>query len=222
MSNLAFHNDPSLAAMVRSQVEAHTAADEIIQGRYWENGKGCFIGCIAHGNSPSKVESMTGFPIMLTRIAESIFEGLPNDKAKDFPQTVISAPRVGADLSLVAWKFLYWLIDDVLKEYGDDTVRAACAPALQIVSDKSQGINPTAGAARAAADAAYAAADAAADAARAAAYAAAYAARAAAYAAYAARAAAYAARVAADAAAYAARAARVRQAEKLVELLSQA
>lgn len=140
MTNIAFKNDPALYEMVRDQVAAHTAADEVIQGRYWENGKGCFIGCIAHSDSVYTVEDMTGFQIMLTRIAECIFEGLPNDVAKGFPKRIIDAPKVGADLSLVSWKFLHWLIDDVLKEYGDNAIRAACAPAIQIVSDKSQGV----------------------------------------------------------------------------------
>ena len=214
MTNFAFHNDPQLAVAVRDQVAAHTAADEIIQGKYWENGKGCFIGCIAHGSSPTVVEQMTGFPIMLTKIAESIFEGLPNDVAKGFPKRVIEAANVGADLSLVSWKFLHWLIDDVLTEFADNKTRAACSPALDIVAAKSRGEEISSDAADAAADAAAAYA----------ARAAAYAARAAAYAARAA--AAYAARAAAYAAAYAARAAdaaaRIRQADKLVELLGAA
>jgi len=234
MTAVAFHNDPALAEMVRAQVDAHTAADEIIQGRYWQNGKGCFIGCLAHSNDTAKVEALTGFPLMLTRIAESIFEGLDNAAAKGFPQRVIAAPRVGADLTLVPWQFLHWCVGDALDHYADNTTRTACAPALQVLADKAQGVPVTTDAAYAAADAAdaadaaYAAADAAyaADAAADAADAAADAADAA----YAAADAAYAARAAADAADAAARAAAdaadaaaySRQADKLVELLAAA
>ena len=232
MTNLAFHNDPSLAEMVRARVDAHTAADEIVQGVYWENGKGCFIGCIVHGSNPTKVEGLTGFPVMLTRIAERIFEGLPNDQAKLFPQAMVAAPKIGADLSLVPWKFLHWLVGDVLQQHGTDVIRSACAPALDVLSKKAQGIPVSyAHAARAAAArAAHAAraAAAAAHAAHAAAADAAYAARAAAAAAHAAHAAAadaaYAAAAAhaahAAAAAAAAAAVYARQAEKLIELLS--
>ena len=214
---LAFHNDPALAAMVRAQVDAHTAADEIVQGRYWENGKGCFIGCLAHSDSADKVQDLTGFPVMLTRIAEGLFEGLDNATAKGFPQAVIAAPPVGADLSLVPWQFLHWCVTDALRQYADPATQAACAPAVRVLADKAQGVPVTADAARAAdaaaraADAAYAAAHAAARAARAAdaAHAAARAARAAdaadATAAYAAaHAAAHAAAYAAAHAAYAA------------------
>lgn len=212
---LAFHNDPALAAMVRAQVDAHTAADEIIQGHYWENGKGCFIGCLAHSNSADKVQELTGFPVMLTRIAENIFEGLDNVTAKGFPQAVIAAPPVGADLSLVSWQFLHWCVTDALRQYADPATQAACASAVRVLTDKAQGqpvdaadAEYAARAARAAADAA-AAADVAADAADAAAYAA-----------YA-DAAAYAVD-AADAAAAADVAARKWQADKLIELLAAA
>jgi len=231
---LAFHNDPALAEQVRAQVDAHTAADEIVQGKYWENGKGCFIGCLAHSDSADKVQALTGFPLMLTRIAENIFEGLDNATAKGFPQAVIAAPPVGADLSLVPWQFLYWCVSDTLHQYADPDTQAACVPAVQVLADKAQGRPVTAyvaadaaaaaaraaarpAAARPAADAADAAAADAADAADAdayVAYVAAAAARAAAYVAYVADAAAD----AADAAA----AARKRQADKLIELLAAA
>ena len=162
----AFNNDPELAARVRAQVAAHTQADEITQGRYWEDGKGCFIGCIAHGSDVRVVEKLTGFPIMLTRIAESIFEGLPNDRAKLFPQQIIQTVQTGANLSLVAWKFLHWLVSDVLETHGTLEVRAGCAAALEVLAAKARSEDVTSGTARATADAAYAAAYAAADAAR--------------------------------------------------------
>ena len=164
-SAIAFHNDPTLAAMVRAQVDAHTAADEIAQGRYWENGKGCFIGCLAHSDDTDKVFDLTGFPLMLTRIAESIFEGLDNATAKGFPQRVIAAPAVGADLSLVPWQFLHWVVTDALARHADKATQDACAAAVQVLADKAQGLPVTADAARAAAaDAAARAADASADA----------------------------------------------------------
>ena len=36
---LAFHNDPEIKAKYVARVKAHQKADEIIKGRYWENGK---------------------------------------------------------------------------------------------------------------------------------------------------------------------------------------
>lgn len=156
--SIAFHNDPALAEMVRAQVDAHAAADEIVQGRYWEDGKGCFIGCLAHSEDTDKVEALTGFPLMLTRIAEGIFEGMDNAAAKGFPQQVIAAPAVGADLSLVPWQFLHWCVTEALHRYADPATQTACAPAVQVLSDKAQGFPVAADAAAAAyAAAAYAA-----------------------------------------------------------------
>ena len=189
---LAFNNDQAQADKLRAQVLAHEAADEIVQGTYWQNGKGCFIGCIAHSDDAPLAASLLGGDLMLVRIAERIFEGLPNAEAKAFPARVLLAPRVGADLSLVPWEFLHWVVTDALA-LADPATQAACQPAVQVLAAKAKGEPLAADAAAYAA--AYAAADAAADAARAAADA---------------------ARAAARTAAYA------RQADKLVELLGAA
>ena len=47
---LAFHNDPSIKAEYLSRVAEHAAADQIIHGTYWMDGKGCAVGCTIHGS----------------------------------------------------------------------------------------------------------------------------------------------------------------------------
>lgn len=222
MTNLAYHNDAALRERVLEQIAEHQAADEIAQGCYYKQDDygvhACFIGCVAHGSDVTVFEEMTGFPAMLTKIGESIFEGLPFAEAKDFPLRVASAPKLGVDLSTVAWKFLAWLVETTLERHGTDEVRANCAEALAVAHDKAAGIAVTSERAAYAADAAnaaiYAAADVAIAASDAAIYAAADSARAASYIA-ASDAIIY---VAADAAADAHR----EQATKLIELLSAA
>ncbi len=230
---IAFHNDPALKAAKLAQVRAHEAADEITKGIYWEGGKGCAVGCTVHSSSHAAYETEMGIPRMLARLEDRIFEGMPNDKAKLFPVRFIEAIPVGADLSLVGWKFLHWLIVDVTEKFGTELTRKGVAPAIEILRQKAAG-EPVSKDAAWAADAAARAAAWAADAADAAARAAARAARAAARAAaaWAADAAAWAADAAAWAADAAARAADAawaaksasfdRQAEKLLELLAQA
>ena len=242
---IIYHNDPSLAARITKQMLDHHAADQVFGGEYWNGEGGCFIGCIAHSNDVSRVEQLTGLDEMTTRIAESIFEGLPStDRPQFFKDMALCMERnIGKDITLVPWLFLYDTVKRAMS-HADPATAKACAPALEVARLKSIGENVTADAAyaaRADADAAYVdaaayaaradadaarAAYAARAAARAAAYAAAYAARAAAradaYAAYAARA----ARAAADAAdaytvhaaAYAA-AERRQQAETLIKLI---
>jgi hypothetical protein len=237
----AFHSLPQLKQSKLDQVVAHQAADEIVKGFYWERGKGCAVGCTVHSGNHAAYETEMGIPRMLARLEDRLFEGMPNADAKLFPARFIAAIPVGADLSLVGWKFLHWLVVDVNERHGTEKTKAAVLDAIDILRRRAEGetINPVdarnaAAIARKdadAADAAYAADAAAAYAAYAAAdaaYAAAYAAADAAYAAAAAAAdaadAAYAA--AAYAAAYAAAAARQnaykRQAEKLLELLAAA
>src|SRR3990172_1540608 len=205
---LAFHNDAALKARKLAQVRAHEAADEVIKGQYWENGKGCAVGCTVHSSSHVAYETEMGIPQMLARLEDRIFEGMSNAEAKRFPARFIEAISVGADLSLVGWKFLHWLVADVNERYGTLATKVAVVDAIEILRRKSIGesVNPV--------DARNA--EATARKAEAAAYAAAYAAAAAAYAADA----------AAAAAAYAAADARKkafdRQAEKLLELLAAA
>lgn len=46
----AFHNDPAVQGTYIARVEAHRAADEIVQSYgYWKHGKGCAVGCTIHG-----------------------------------------------------------------------------------------------------------------------------------------------------------------------------
>jgi len=94
---------------LRQQVAAHVAADSITQGSYWDEGskRGCFIGCLAHSDDPGINEQTYGLPVMVQRIAESIFEALPDDEAKAFFAALPDAVGCdGKDLSKVGWQFL--------------------------------------------------------------------------------------------------------------------
>ena len=235
MPMLAFHNDATLKARKLDQVRAHEAADEIVKGQYWEHGKGCAVGCTVHSGDHRAYETEMGIPVMLARLEDRIFEGMSNEAAKRFPARFITAAPVGADLSLVGWQFLSWLVEDVVERHGTGTVKDACADAIAVLRSKAAGENVSTADAETARRKARTAANAAAAAyaADAAAYAAAAAANAAAAAAAAnaAAAAAYAAAATANAAAaaYAADAADAdrrkaydRQAEKMLELMAAA
>jgi hypothetical protein len=217
----AFHNDPSIKEKYLERVLAHRAADEIMQGVYWENGKGCAVGCTIHGDNHAAYEVELGIPRILARLEDRIFEGLSLEDAKEWPEKFLRAIPVGKDLSLVWPKFAVWLlvdeIDGVIKFAKTDQQKEVIARVADLYQRRIKGDEPSLEEWRTAAhaaDAADAAAAHAADAADAA-YAA-YAAAAAA-AAYAAAAAAY----AADAAAAARKSAYKRQSEKLLEILGE-
>lgn len=245
---LSFHNDPAIKEKYLNRLHLHYKADEIIQGTYWQNGKGCAVGCTVHSRNHESYESELGIPRVLAYLEDGIFEGLPNEKAKEFPIQFLEAIPVGVDLEPVWRKFMIWLlidenegvirhaktaktkkvIKDVAKAFSDSLTKIVsrekwatvrrAAYADAYVAD----VTYAAAAAAFAADVAYAADAAAADAATAAADA-----DATAYAAYAA---AYTAYVAADAAvayadayaAYARNRKYVVMSEKLIELLKDA
>ena len=182
--------------MMKAEVAAHIAADAVIQGTYWKEGRGCFIGCLTHSVKAEAVTHKFGMPLPLVRIAEHIFESLPAADAKAFFAAVPEAIGAdGKDLSKLHWLFLADMLRHLPPQTG--SVKAAIYRVIDGMDELSIGEDWPG--AFAAADAARAAAFAAksADAA----YAAASAADAAStgYATRAARAAAYAAAAAADA-----------------------
>jgi hypothetical protein len=228
---LAFHNDPAIKELYLARVRAHREADQLIKGTYWENGKGCAVGCTVHSSSHVAYEKELGIPLILARLEDGIFETLPNQRAMLWPEEFLFAIRPGADLSLVWSRFAVWLLGDPV----DGVIRFAknqqTRKAIQDIADAYQSVVDGSSVAvdrsklRAAAEDAWAAEDAAgaAGAAWAAGAAeaaeAAWAARAAARAAWAARAAAWAA---GDAAWAAGDAAYIKQADTLLKLLAAA
>ena len=112
----SFHNDPLIKEKYINRLKDHYSADEIIKGQYWENGKGCAVGCTIHSRNHSNYETELGIPKVIARLEDNIFEKLPNELAKEFPLQFLSAINVGADLSNVWRYFTIWLLTDA--EYG--------------------------------------------------------------------------------------------------------
>jgi hypothetical protein len=225
---IAFHGKQEIKDEYLNRVKSHQIADEIVKGTYWEDGKGCAIGCTIHSSDLSAYETELGIPRILARLEDGIFEKLPNHLAMIWPERFLDAITPGADLGLVWPRFAIWMMIDpkwgVAQFAKSDQSKKSIRDVANVYKIKLIGENisretwtAAAAAAAAASDAAYA------DAAAAAAYAA-YAAAAAAYAADAAYAA-YAIVDAADAAYATAEVAdarikwRIAQSEKLLELL---
>ena len=119
----AYHNDQTIKDKYVARAIEHRKADEILQGYgYWIDGKGCAIGCLAHVNSGAHeaLEADVGIPLMVSRLADVIFEGLPSPDFKAWPQRFADSIRPGADLSLVGWQFLYWNLTENLVLHDSD------------------------------------------------------------------------------------------------------
>src|SRR3990167_744097 len=112
----SFHSDPKIKEKYLSRVQAHAAADEIIKGKYWVEGKGCAVGCTVHSSDHSAYESELGIPRILARLEDGIFEALPNELAMTWPARFLESVPVGADLSMIWPKFVIWMLTD--SEFG--------------------------------------------------------------------------------------------------------
>lgn len=164
---LAYHNDPKIKTGILMQLTAHTEADEIVKGHYWENGKGCAVGCTLHSGDHMEYEARFGIPVMLARLEDTLFEGLPNGESKAWPVKFMTAFQPGLDYTLVGWRFLYWLLttESVNPGINHPLVKDAIKQCALVVSARSHGESVARSAADAAAHAAAHAADAAAHAA---------------------------------------------------------
>jgi hypothetical protein len=112
---LAFHNNDSIRTKYINRVRTHQEADEIISGTYWENGKGCAVGCSIHGNNHAAYETEIGIPRVLARLEDRLFEAIYKFDpvcAKAWPLRFMSAPKAGANLETVWPKFALWLLLD--------------------------------------------------------------------------------------------------------------
>jgi hypothetical protein len=181
---IAYHNDQSVKDAILAQLAAHRKADALVQDYgYWKGGKGCAVGCTLHSSDHAKYETRFGVPQMIAQIEDVVFEGLPVEKAREWPERLMKSVPVGADLSRVGWKFLHWILTDETVNPGisDPAVAKAISVVAGHIFHLSEGRLPWSGAALGATEAprgvawrsmALGAADAAAAAARSAAYAA--------------------------------------------------
>jgi hypothetical protein len=110
-----------------AELQAHADADLIVKGTYWQDGKGCAVGCSLHSaavrlNLPAgrvsfadhaSFETYLGIPQILARLEDRIFEGLPLAEAKLWPMQFAAAIAPGADLSGVWDKFAPWLLREI-------------------------------------------------------------------------------------------------------------
>ena len=112
---LSFHNDKKIKQKYVARLKAHAEADEFIKGKYWEDGKGCAVGCTIHSNQHKAYETELGLPEWLARLEDQIFEGLSNENAKKFAVDFLLSIPVGKDLESVKWKFCSFVLKENLR-----------------------------------------------------------------------------------------------------------
>jgi len=132
---LAFVETTVTKPQIIKKLKDHAKADDFIKGTYWENGKGCAVGCTIESSNHVEYETRFGIPQMLARLEDRIFEGLPNDKAKKWPLRFMEAIKPGADLTTVGWEFQYRLQINNLEFAQKQKFPADVIAAIKLVID---------------------------------------------------------------------------------------
>ncbi len=121
-----------------AELARHREQDMIVQGTYWQDGRGCAVGCSLnsvrqltncrlHRNDHAAYEEYLGVPTALAELEDEIFESLPVEQARLWPERFATAIPVGADLSGVVDAFLTRLLREIVLPTlrpEDDAVRA--------------------------------------------------------------------------------------------------
>jgi len=140
---LTFHGKQELKDERIAQVRAHRLADQLVKGQYWQDGKGCAVGCTIHSSDHRAYETELGIPVELAYLEDTIFENLSNGKAMLWPERFLRAIPVGVDLRATHINkrlVLAWLTDEtrglVPRIRNEETKKLA----LELVEFLKQGI----------------------------------------------------------------------------------
>lgn len=122
---LSFHNKQAVKDFYIARVKEHIALDEITKGVYFEDGepgerKMCGVGCTIHGSDHKSYEVELGIPEWLARVEDCIFEGLPNERAKKWPQEFLEAIPIGKDLSQTEAPFVMFILESNLNNFDHE------------------------------------------------------------------------------------------------------
>ena len=117
---IAFHNDQKIKKKYLDRVRKHYKLDEIVKGKYWEEGKGCAVGCTIHSNQHKRFESELGIPEWLARVEDTIFERLPNKRAKEWPLELLRSIKPGVDLNKIEAPFVIFILESNLNNFVHD------------------------------------------------------------------------------------------------------
>jgi hypothetical protein len=127
MTLRAFHNDPSVKEKYLARVNAHMAADNLIRGVGWENGRGCAVGCTLEAYEHDRYETELGIPEWLARLEDQIFEGMSEEKSRTWPRDFLSAIPIGASLEKIKGPFLVIVLQSTLETFDHEKFPAVKA-----------------------------------------------------------------------------------------------
>ena len=108
----AWYGEQRLKDAALARLAEHRRLDQLTQGTYFKDGRGCHLGCLTHANegSHSATERLFAIPERIAYWLEAVFEGLSSDQCAAWVIESTAAIPVGADLSLCHHHLAHWLL----------------------------------------------------------------------------------------------------------------
>ena len=131
---LSFHGKEKIKEKYLKRLKNHYDADEFVKGKYWEKGKGCAVGCTIHGSDHSRYETEIGIPEWVARVEDKIFEGLPDNIAKEWPLKFLKSIPVGVDLNKIKIQFLIFIVESVIDKFDHNKFHRIKSEIKKVIS----------------------------------------------------------------------------------------
>lgn len=127
----AFENTTMTKDELLTELKWHQSQDNFIKGSYWEDGKGCAVGCSLESLKRKKsldisiedhfsYEKHFGIPAWLAKVEDKIFEGVSLQRSKTWPVEFIEAINTSADLNKIKAPFLIFVLKSTLDKFDHD------------------------------------------------------------------------------------------------------
>ena len=147
---LTFTNCKHTKAELLASLRRHAELDQIVQGVYWTNGKGCAVGCSIRDFAPGEeskhglYETLFGIEEEMAQLEDNIFEYLPADLAKTWPIRFTEAIPEGVSLTVPLAKFKVFLLTEVCKfdKLANPQVAAAIDAVVALLNRRIVGDEP--------------------------------------------------------------------------------
>jgi len=110
------------------ELKWHQAQDNFIKGTYFEDGRGCAVGCSLESIARTKglklsfcshkeYEAHLGIPEWLARVEDRFFEGVSVGRSKQWPLEFAEAINTGANLEKAKIPFLIFVVESTLETF---------------------------------------------------------------------------------------------------------
>ena len=143
----SYKGDNNFKQQMVTAIIAYKENDRIVKGHYWEDGRGCNIGCgeyavcqiLGHefeDRRHKKLAEELEVPEAIFHLGDTIFEKLPEDAANQFVVDFYQAIPVGKDLTNVVIDMKIAILSDPdfgARQYSDDNGKAAIDSVLKLL-----------------------------------------------------------------------------------------